>query len=170
MPGVALDVEAPADDPVGAGEGGVGIADGDLEGRRQVVAEMRMQERGAWRDGSLGDGTASIGGLDADGCRAIVGRRARLGKDRGDWLADVAHAAVRQDRLRTWPQRRMPDHGVNRSGTQVIQGDRVADTRDGARLGQLDRLQPRVRIFAAHEHGVQLAWQLEVLEEAGLTA
>ena len=169
--GVALDVEPPFDDPVRRGECGVRVADDDLEGPGQVVAQIWLQQRRT--EFNRGSGVRhGLERLVVDDHRghAILGAGATLRDHGGDWFADVANAAIRQDRLAALTQRRVDDRGVDAPGSQIETGERADDARHARGRLQVDRRQARVRVLAAHKRHLELPRKIEVFDEAGLSA
>src|SRR5206468_12384016 len=56
---------------------------------------------------------------------AVLGIGAAVGHDRRDWLADIAHDLISQNRLAARPQRRVANRGVDPADADVRGYDRV---------------------------------------------
>ena len=171
MPGVALDVEAAADYPIGRGKCAVGVADTDVERASQVVWQLRVQNWRAELDRCLGVGHRLQRVVaDDDRRHAVLGSRSRVGDDRRDRLAHIAHRAVGQDGLAARTQRRVGHRGMDASLAEVGGAQDGHHARHLARRGEVHVGDARVRLVAAHERDVELPRQIKVLDEGGLSA
>ena len=131
-------------------EGGVGrglVAELPLEDR--VVGRDLVDLRGALRcaRGGVGDGRQLLV-VDDDRLGRVLGLRQRLGDDDGDVVADVAHLALGQRRVRARLHRRAvlgmdhpaADQAADLVGREVLAGE-DGDARPGMALrgGHVDR-------------------------------
>ena len=157
---VALHREAPGDAHVGAGGGGLDIAEARRDRvddvRRDVVVHRALAGRGGGEIG--GDGQRVEVELHELG--GVLRRPRILGDDERDRLADVAHDVACEQRLQhAFGLGRGREHEPDRDA-DVGHVGRVED-RDDARKRAggpgIDAAQTGVRHGAAHEAGVQLA-------------
>ena len=95
-----------------------------------------------------------------------VGRGfARFGDDEGDFLVLEQHLLFRQHRLHVARQRR---HVVQRERFQFLGRQHGEHAGDLHRLGDVDRLDPRMGVRRAHEIAVERPRQLEVVDVIAL--
>src|SRR5439155_14267417 len=105
--------------------------------------------------------------LDELGC--IASQLATRRDDGGERLADVAHAANRERVVldaRARRHRQLEERvGQNRN---LVSGQGAVDAAHLERLGQIDRLDLRVRVRRAHEVDISHTVPLDVVEEDAL--
>ena len=172
----ARDHVAPAHHPRGAREGRVGR--GLVAGLVQVgdVVRAGVPHRGpaAGRGGRGGHrGQRSV--IDLDPCGGVLGLGERLGHDHGDRIAHVAHALAGQRLVRRREHRRAVRalalerhrHGAERIAQVGAREDRqhAGQLRGGLRV---DAREARVGVDRAHDHGVRLPGEIDIVVEAAL--
>ena len=104
--------------------------------------------------------------LHLHGLGPVFGRAPRLGEHGGHLLVLEQHFADGEHHLLVVAvERRQPPEA---RGLQVLAGDDRDDARDLHRVADIDRLDLRVGIGAAHENHVQHAWQHDVFDVIAL--
>ena len=109
--------------------------------------------------------------VDDDLLGRILGLRQRLGDDDGHVVADVAHLALRQRRVRAGLHGRAVlgmDHPAADQAADLVLGDVVAGedgeaARRRQRCGGVDLLEGCMRVRRAHEIGPGLAGAVDVV-------
>jgi hypothetical protein len=94
----------------------------------------------------------------------------RVGHHHRDPVADVPHLALRQHRVRRLLHGRAVGAGDQQAAGQpahlaldVLAGEHLCDAGHGLGAGGVDRLDRRVRVRRAHEHGIALVGQVDVV-------
>ena len=158
------------DDVVGLGERRVDVAPLPDAGVRHVPAALLVEDgrAGLERDPGVDDDVERLV-VDLDQLRRVAGELARLGDDRGDGLAEVAHLADRE--------RVVPDLAAGVGGDleervgedrDLVARQRAVDPRQRERGADVDRADARVRVRRAHEMQVAHPVPLDVVEEDAL--
>ena len=167
----AVEVElGDRDDVVGLGERGVDVAPLPDAGVGQVPAALLVEHGRAVleRLARVDDDVERLV-LDLDELGGVARELARLGDDRHDRLADVAHLADRERVVPDAPARLGGDLeervGEDRD---LVAGQRPVDAGERERGADVDRLDPRVRVRRAHEVEVAHPVPLDVVEEDAL--
>ena len=163
--GMAPGREVELDHPVGAGEGRRDVAPGMGQHRR-----LAGQAGGGRAGRSAGRGhRGQRGDFDLDQVGRVFRRVGVLGEDRGDRLADIAHAVAGQHRLAVRPERRRPAVGAEvdrRDVGDVGGGPYRGDARKPSRRRPVDRAQDAVGVRRAHDPHMELAGEVDVGGEA----
>ena len=136
----------------------------------QVPAALLVQHGGAVLERLAGvDDDVERLVLDDDELCGVARELARLGDDRRDRLADVAHLADRERVVLHLPARVGGDLeervGEDRD---LVAGQRPVHTGERERRADVDRLDPGVRVGRAHEVEVAHPVALDVVEEEAL--
>lgn len=114
--------------------------------------------------------------VDSDQLGGVAGDVARFGDDKGDRVADMAHAAGGERRARRHDHRLDARHlgdarqRADALGRQVGGGEDAADAGERARRRGIDRRDLRMAVRRAQHDAVELARRVDVLDEAAPAA
>ena len=106
--------------------------------------------------------------LDFDRLERVLGLRLGVGDHHGDRLADVADLVLRDDRLKIvleFRQVGQPQRDDRDALPDIRGGDDRMHARHGARGRRVDPAKPAVRHAAAHNHRMQHAVALEIVDK-----
>jgi len=106
--------------------------------------------------------------LDDNELRGVRCQRRALGDDERDRLAHVAHAVAREHRMRDRHDVRAARHERERVGVEVGRRQHGTHPPRRERGRRVDPDDPRVRVEAARERGMQHPGQLHVVDELRL--
>src|SRR5262245_44707248 len=136
-----------------------------------VVGRFRVDLRLAriLRAGGLDGGRQRLV-LDGHRLGGVAGRGQRVGDDDGDVIADIAHLALGEGRMRSGFHRRAVlgmDHPAANQSADLVLGDILA-SKDvhvvaAFKLGDVDALDVGVRVRRAHKHGIGLARTADIV-------
>ena len=124
----------------------------------------------AWS--TAGSGVQSID----DALGGIERLRPRLGDDQRDRLADMAHLADRQQRLRRKGERlaglhvgfHRRTHRLQPVGARILAGQHRKHARHRPGRRRVDPLDPRMRVRRAQHHGVHHAVEAQIVQISAL--
>ena len=150
------------------------VAERDLLRRDDVVVELAAHR------GRIGRaGLAAVGHrvqhvvVDGDQRGRVLGEVAAVGDHDRDRLADIGHLAV-GERERPQPVERragirVPHHAaLHEHRREIVEREHGVDAGQRERLARVNAADQRMRMGAAHERGVQQAWERNVVEIAAL--
>ena len=165
---------AASDDPVSPGEGRLGRrAVAGLEDVADVVGTLVPHRRGAGLGGLRGRGHRRQRlVVDLDEVGRVLGLGAGLGDDERDRVAHVPHAVAGETPMGAGEHRRavralaLERHGHRAEAVDVGAGEDGEDAGRAPRRRRVDRAEPRVRVQRAHDHGVRLEGDVDVVEVA----
>ena len=138
---------------------------GVMDGRLPGVCRLRaINHRGQFRV------------MDLDRLGRLARLRISVGDDDSDMIADVAHLALGERRMRAGLHRRavlrMDHHAADEAadlvGGDVVAGEHRDDAFRGQRLRHVDLVDRRVRVRRAQEVGVGLAVAIDVVDVVAL--
>ena len=162
--------DRPLEDDVGLSEAGLEVAAAHRGLEADVGAHLGMDERSVRferREGEGGDGQLLVGHVD--GLRRVFRRVAVIGQHQRDGRAHTCDALTHQGpgiRHPDFDARRVPGHrGLAELALDVRRREHGVHAGLGERRGRVDCEQAGVGVRRAHEDGVQLARELDVVDE-----
>ena len=170
---------AALDDVRRRGKGGLGR--GPVSGLEQVRDVVRAV--GPHRDPALGRG-GGVGDrgqplvIDGDQLGGVLCLRQGLGDDKGDRLADIAHAPLREAEMSAGEHRRAVRalalerhaHGAELGRDEIVAGHDQCDARRRLRSREVERADAGMGVRRAQHIGVELAEEVVVVLETAVAA
>jgi hypothetical protein len=159
------------DDLVGGCERTVGVSVRAPPADEHVVRRLFVQDDRAANRGRRVEQRRQLLDLEPEELRPVCRRLSRLRDHDRHGLTDVAHSIRRQDRVRDLDDLHVVARADDREGSDAARdlgsGEDEADA--GRRGGgfRVDRDDPRVRVEAARESGVEHVRQDQVVDVAG---